>query len=137
MKSRTAHRRPARCYLVLGLLLVAMPMLSQEPQQPQPPQPPAQGPRRPPPTPKNLKLLDPETLMPTMMSFKAALGVECSFCHLQGDFASDDKPTKDMARKMIVMTRSINANFPDGKIHVTCYTCHRGSTEPKTAPDAQ
>jgi Photosynthetic reaction centre cytochrome C subunit len=137
MKSRTAHSRPARSHLIFGLLMVAMPMLAQEPQQPQPPQPPAQGPRRPPPVPKNLKLLDPETLMPTMMSFKAALGVECSFCHVQGDFASDDKPTKDMARKMIVMTRSINANFPDGKIHVTCYTCHRGSTEPKTAPEAQ
>ena len=75
--------------------------------------------------------------MPTMMSFKAALGVECSFCHVQGDFASDDKPHKEMARKMIVMAREINANFPDGKIHVTCYTCHRGSTEPKTAPDSQ
>ncbi|MGA7410704.1 MAG: c-type cytochrome [Bryobacteraceae bacterium] len=122
---------------VLSLLLLVMPLMAKEPQAPQTPQPPPQGERRPAPPPKNLKLLDPETLMPTMMSFKAALGVECSFCHVQGDFASDDKPTKDMARKMIVMTRSINANFPDGKIHVTCYTCHRGSTEPKTAPEGQ
>jgi hypothetical protein len=41
-----------------------------------------------------------------------------------------------MARKMIVMTREINAKFPDGKEHVTCFTCHRGSEHPKTAPDA-
>jgi hypothetical protein len=41
-----------------------------------------------------------------------------------------------MARMMIVMTREINAKFPDGKEHVTCFTCHRGSEHPKTAPDA-
>ncbi len=129
--------RPRGCYVALSLLLLVMPVMAQEPQAPQPPQPPPPGERRPPPPPKNLKLLDPSTLMPTMMSFKTALGVECSFCHVKDDFASDEKPTKEMARKMIVMTRSINANFPDGKIHVTCYTCHRGSTEPKTAPEGQ
>jgi len=137
MDSPAARTCPRRSHLVLALLLLAMPLMAQEPQPPQQPQPPAPGEHRPPPAPKNLKLLDPETLMPTMMSFKTALGVECSFCHVKGDFASDDKPTKEMARKMIVMTRSINANFPDGKIHVTCYTCHRGSTEPKTAPEGQ
>jgi len=131
MNPQTAHTRPGRPRLVLGLLLLVMPLMAQEPQ------PPASGDRKQAPPPKNLKLLDGETLMPTMMSFKTALGVECTFCHVQGDFASDEKPTKEMARKMIVMTRSINANFPDGKIHVTCYTCHRGSTEPKTAPEAQ
>ena len=129
--------RPRRGHPALSLLLLVLPVMAQEPQAPQPPQPPPQGERQPAPQPKNLKLLDGETLMPTMMSFKVALGVECSFCHVQGDFASDEKPTKEMARKMIVMTRSINANFPDGKIHVTCYTCHRGSTEPKTAPEGQ
>jgi hypothetical protein len=35
---------------------------------------------------------------------------------------------------MITMMREINARFPDGKRHVTCYTCHRGSTIPATAP---
>jgi hypothetical protein len=63
-----------------------------------------------------------------------ALGVRCDFCHVQGDFASDEKPHKEIARKMIVMAREINANFPDGKMHVTCYTCHRGSEEPATKP---
>jgi hypothetical protein len=36
---------------------------------------------------------------------------------------------------MIEMVEKINANFPDGKMHVTCYTCHRGEAEPKTAPE--
>jgi len=40
------------------------------------------------------------------------------------------------ARMMISMVGEINAKFPDGKMHVTCFTCHRGSTEPLTAPVA-
>jgi photosynthetic reaction center cytochrome c subunit len=86
------------------------------------------------PAPKNLKLLEPAELMPTMMAFRVALGEKCDFCHVAGDFASDEKPTKDIARKMILLARDVNSKFPDGKIHVTCYTCHRGAEEPLTAP---
>jgi hypothetical protein len=133
MNLQTARTHQGLLLPLLGLLLLVTPLIAQEPQAPQPP---PSGEHRPPPAPKNLKLLQPETLMPTMMAFKAALGVECSFCHVHGDFASDENPHKEIARKMIVMAQQINANFPDGKIHVTCYTCHRGSTEPKTSPDA-
>jgi hypothetical protein len=38
------------------------------------------------------------------------------------------------ARNMIVMVRDTNVHFPDGKQHVTCYTCNRGSTQPAIAP---
>jgi hypothetical protein len=31
--------------------------------------------------------------------------------------------------------REINAASADGKMHVSCYTCHRGEAEPKTAPE--
>jgi hypothetical protein len=94
--------------------------------------------QQPPPEPKNLKVLkDPGAqLIPIMRSFSAGLGVKCDFCHVKGDFASDDNPHKDIARKMIVMAEHINSNFPDGKMHVTCYTCHRGEEEPKTEPAA-
>ncbi len=71
-----------------------------------------------------------------MRSFRSALGVQCEFCHVQGNFASDEKPQKDMARKMITLVRETNTKFPDGKTHVTCYTCHRGDREPLTAPPA-
>ena len=89
-----------------------------------------------PPEPKNLKVLKVPAadLIPIMRSFSAGLGVECDFCHVKGNFASDENPHKDIARKMIVMAEHINANFPDGKTHVTCYTCHRGEEEPKTEP---
>jgi hypothetical protein len=101
----------------------------------------AQEKKGPPPTPKNLKVLtgeSPEQVIATMRNFASALGQKCSFCHVQGDFASDDNPKKDIARMMLTMARDINSKFPDGKRHVTCYTCHRGMTEPATeAPAAQ
>jgi hypothetical protein len=93
-----------------------------------------EGARPPMPEPKNLKLLKPDNLMATMHAFSAALDAKCDFCHVRGDFASDDNPHKETARKMIAMAREINAQFPDGKMHVTCYTCHRGAKEPATAP---
>ena len=86
------------------------------------------------PAPKNLKILPPEHLMETMQAFRVALGVRCDFCHVQGDFASDEKHHKLVARQMITMVHQINSNFPDGKMHVTCYTCHRGAEEPATRP---
>ncbi len=86
----------------------------------------------------NLKVLpDDAKLIPTMQSFVAGLGLAdkggCNFCHEQ-DRASDAKMEKVMARMMITMAKDINSKFPDGKEHVTCYTCHRGSTMPLTAP---
>ena len=100
-------------------------------------QPPQEGTKKgPPPAPKNLKILKPEDIRPMMRSFTIALGQRCDFCHVQGDFASDEKPQKLMARHMIEMTQHINAQFPDGKEHVTCYTCHRGVELPLTAPPA-
>ena len=87
--------------------------------------------------PKNLRILKPEQVMPAMQAFTKALGVKCDACHMKGDFASDDNPNKVTARKMLTMVHEINSNnFPDGKMHVTCYTCHRGATEPATAPPA-
>ena len=65
------------------------------------------------PPPKNLKLLDPKTeIRFVMQSFNEALGVQCTHCHMQGDFASDENPKKEVARKMISMVRLIDTSFP-------------------------
>lgn len=70
------------------------------------------------------------------------LGVTCGTCHVRGNFASEDKPQKQTARKMLEMVKTINkSTFPDYKPKdgesvlgkVTCYTCHRGETTPKSA----
>ena len=43
-----------------------------------------------------------------------ALGVTCGTCHARGNFASDEKPEKLTARRMLEMTKAINKqNFPD------------------------
>ncbi|WP_158807573.1 photosynthetic reaction center cytochrome PufC [Beijerinckia sp. L45] len=57
----------------------------------------------------------------------------CAYCHAEGqDFSDDSLYTKKVARRMLQMTRHINA---DWKSHVaatgvTCYTCHRGQPVP-------
>jgi photosynthetic reaction center cytochrome c subunit len=85
--------------------------------------------------PKNLKILPADTNIPQVMgAFRAALGVQCTYCHIQGDFASDENAKKNMARNMLRMAADINAKFPDGQRHVTCYTCHRGEAVPKMEP---
>jgi hypothetical protein len=85
--------------------------------------------------PKNLKVLTPENLMAQMQTFPVALGVEkqggCNFCH-EADRSLDTKPTKVKARQMIELVNEINAKFGDGQVHVTCWTCHLGSTQPET-----
>jgi len=87
---------------------------------------------------KNLKVLpDGPTIGRTMQSYVAALGAaNCQFCHVQGDFSKDDNPKKEVARNMIKMVNDINAKFPDGQVHVSCWTCHGGKNMPAVAPPA-
>ena len=51
-------------------------------------------------------------------------------------FDKDDLKAKQTARKMISLVLDIIKNTFGGQQVVTCYTCHRGSHEPATAPDA-
>jgi pyruvate-formate lyase-activating enzyme len=82
-----------------------------------------------------LKVTTRPEVVAIMRTFTTGLGVECGYCHAPGNMASDDNPKKEVARHMIEMAQNINSHFPDGKMHVTCYTCHRGEAEPKTAPE--
>ena len=91
------------------------------------------GPQTPP---KNLKVLTPEELQAgAMRQATTGLGVMCTACHVD-DRSSDEKPMKLTARMMFAMVKDINSKFTDGKVHVTCYTCHRGAEQPLTAPPA-
>lgn len=57
---------------------------------------------------------------------------QCVYCHNVEDFASDEKYTKVVARRMLQMTRDINMNYKQhvAETGVTCYTCHRGKAIP-------
>src|SRR5579871_5656615 len=69
------------------------------------------APPAPPPEPKNLQVLPKTTttqqILPIMRNFSAALGTNCGYCHVwtapgapTNDYASDEKPTKLVARVM-------------------------------------
>jgi photosynthetic reaction center cytochrome c subunit len=56
----------------------------------------------------------------------------CTYCHVPGNFASDDIYTKVVSRRMLQMTQHINNDWKDhvANTGVTCYTCHRGKPVP-------
>jgi hypothetical protein len=76
-----------------------------------------------------------------MQLMTQALGLSCGSCHARGNFASEANPRKIAARRMLDMTKTINAQYfadykpLDGQSRlgrVTCFTCHQGDTRPKT-----
>ncbi|MEO6905760.1 MAG: c-type cytochrome [Ginsengibacter sp.] len=97
-----------------------------------------------------------------MHHFTGSLGVKCNYCHVfnqetrKMEFAKDDKPEKQIARKMMLMAIDINKNhfqqieenMDSGKMalprdtaavsymlkYVTCYTCHHGDPHPENKP---
>jgi hypothetical protein len=83
---------------------------------------------------KNIQVFNdlPESQLNQAMFFmKAALGVECTHCHVDYvNFEKDDKPTKQVARDMIRMVRTLNKDDFDGRNVVSCNTCHRGQSRP-------
>jgi len=71
------------------------------------------------------------------MGFAASLGVDCTHCHVPGQWESDEKKEKQIAREMSRMTREINQKYlaaieglDSEKPAVNCTTCHRGQTKP-------
>jgi photosynthetic reaction center cytochrome c subunit len=81
-----------------------------------------------------LKGVPADQVIPAMQFIAASLGVECEFCHVRNAFEKDDKDEKVTARKMMRMMFTANKETFEGKREVTCYTCHRGSTDPVGTP---
>src|SRR5271170_6507795 len=81
-----------------------------------------------------LKGVPADQIIPAMQFIAASLGVECNFCHVRDAFDKDDKETKVTARKMMLMMFAANKDTFEGEREVTCYTCHRGSTDPVGTP---
>jgi len=70
--------------------------------------------------------------------YSRALGVACTHCHDDQNFASDDKRPKRAAREMAEMHRTINDSLrnmqnltddPTDRL-INCSTCHRGAANP-------
>jgi Photosynthetic reaction centre cytochrome C subunit len=76
--------------------------------------------------------------------FQDGLGVGCNFCHAQEkgslhlDYASDEKPEKEIARSMMLMTMDINKKYfgvehpviGDSILTISCVSCHHGTAHP-------
>jgi len=128
---RTSAARIALIPIVLVVLLQAVAAFAQGQQE----------------GPKNLKVLPKDIsrreLTAIMGKFEDATGLDCGDCHAQSktspgrlDFASDDKPEKETARKMMKMVAAINEQVGGMGLKdpakVECMTCHHGVAEPVT-----
>ena len=98
---------------------------------------------------RNLKVLPKDIsnadLDSVMEGYSKALNVSCDFCHAENkdkndiDFASDDKPEKEITRIMMKLTAAVNKDYFDYTIvykagetmAVSCYTCHDGFPRPE------
>ncbi len=90
----------------------------------------------------NLKVLGDlpaSQLHEAMVFMEASLGFNCESCHVRnpdGKFAfeKDDKDNKTTARRMIELTRRIDADYFKGQPTVSCATCHEGRRSPVGMP---
>jgi photosynthetic reaction center cytochrome c subunit len=81
-----------------------------------------------------LKGVPADQFIPAMEFMSSSLGVPCSFCHVEGHFEKDDKKPKQTARNMMKMMVALNKNNFDGRRELTCYSCHRGVSDPVDTP---
>jgi photosynthetic reaction center cytochrome c subunit len=95
-----------------------------------------------------LQALPESQLFPLMNLVATSLGVQCDYCHVQDApnlartpsnvggwlWDRDDKPQKRTAREMMRMVIELNAGRFKGESRITCYTCHRGSSQPARVP---
>jgi photosynthetic reaction center cytochrome c subunit len=79
-----------------------------------------------------------DDFMGTMGVMSAALGFDCSECHIGAgtdrvDWAADT-PRKVVGRRMVKMVAAINHDNFSGRQVVTCWSCHRGRDRPAVTP---
>ena len=71
------------------------------------------------------------------LGYARSLGVNCTHCHVAGEWEKEDKPTKQITRDMLAMVAVINneqlkkiKNLKSPDPVINCTTCHRGQTKP-------
>ena len=76
----------------------------------------------------------PEQLELIMQAIAVSLGVDCEFCHDTQAWYRDDRPAKQTAREMMRMLEAVNQTYFETLDAPSCWTCHRGSTNPQHEP---
>lgn len=90
---------------------------------------------------KNIKMLGAmpagRLLRVMELGYAKSLGVDCTHCHVAGQWEKEDKPTKQVARDMAAMVTNINKellpkikNLKSSEPVINCTTCHRDQTKP-------
>jgi hypothetical protein len=76
-----------------------------------------------------LKGMSDAEIQRTMASWAKQLGVKCTACHVQGDFATDEMKQKKTARLMYQMVQVLNQQdfFKAGERKADCFLCHKGN----------
>jgi len=71
------------------------------------------------------------------LGYAKSLGVNCTHCHVAGEWEKEDRPTKQITRDMAAMVAVINTeqlkkikNLKSPDPVINCTTCHRGQTKP-------
>ena len=71
------------------------------------------------------------------IGYAKSLGVDCTHCHVPGQWEKEDKPTKQITRDMTEMVKAITTkylkeikNLKSANPVVNCTTCHRGQVKP-------
>ena len=71
------------------------------------------------------------------LGYARSLGVDCTHCHVAGQWEKEDKTTKQTARDMAKMMQTINGDLLKNikNLHspnpiINCTTCHRGQVKP-------
>jgi hypothetical protein len=81
----------------------------------------------------NIQILKgkPASRLPGMMkSLNNLLGVQCTYCHVAGEWEKEDLEPKRTARRMFNMVGDVSDKYFSGRNEVTCWTCHHGSPKP-------
>ena len=92
--------------------------------------------------PKDISSKDLQRIM--VDDFQDGLGVSCNYCHAKEkdgahlDYASDEKPEKEIARGMMRMVLEVNQKYfnvvkpmiGDSLLVISCNNCHQGSPHP-------
>jgi hypothetical protein len=79
----------------------------------------------------------PEEVQAKMQEWSKALGVECTHCHLDGQWSLPYMPTFDLAYRMSRMVNDLNNGALKAYGGITCNTCHQGQLTPPKITQAQ
>jgi len=82
---------------------------------------------------RNIQILKgkPASRLPGMMkALNNLLGVQCTYCHVAGEWQKEEPEPKRTARRMFDMLSNISEKYFDDRDEVSSWTCHHGSPKP-------